>query len=181
MSASQNSLKARFCFIQPLLVLEAGQNFMWITKYCKGLIFKNHKILFFFSFFLMLPLVCLNLEDLHFHVFLALIVSSGTFLTCSSSFLCFSAKLMTSCLTLRNLLGSPANKCAVRRAHDSSLSYYTGQSLTRTLVFLPLMICLIIGIAAPAVLGTWRGLLAAPRDVRGDEGGGMGALESPAL
>lgn len=129
----------------------------------------------------MLPLVCLNLEDLHFHVFLALIVSTGTFLTCSSSFLCFSAKLMTSCLTLGNLLGSPANKCAVRRAHDSSLSYYTGQSLTRTLVFLPLKICLIIGIATPAVLGTWRGLLAAPRDVRGGEGGGRGALASPAL
>lgn len=97
--------------------------------------------------------------------FLALIVSTGTFLTCSSSFLYFSAKLMTSCLTLGNLLGSPANKCGVRRAHDSSLSYYTGQSLTRTLVFFPLKICLIIGIAAPAVQGTWRGLLAAPCDV----------------
>lgn len=123
-SASQNSLKARFCFPQPL---ESGQNILWITKDCEGLIFKNHKILFllfFFLFsFLMQPLVRLNLEDLHVHVFLALIVSSGTFLTCSSSFLYFSAKLMTSCLTLANLLGSPANKCGVRRAHDSSLSY----------------------------------------------------------
>lgn len=88
-------------------------------------------------------------------------------------------QLMTSCLTLRNLLGSPANKCAVRGAHERSLSHYAGQSLTRTLVFLPLKICLIIGIATPTVVGTWRGLLAAPRSVTGDVGDGRGALESP--
>lgn len=91
------------------------------------------------------------------------------------------AQLMTSCLTLRNLLGSPANKCAARGAHESSLSHYAGQSLTRTLVFLPLKICLIIGIATPTALGTWRGSLAAPRDVLGDVGDGRGALESPVL
>lgn len=93
----------------------------------------------------------------------------------------FAAQLVTSDLTLRNLLGSPANKCAVRGACESSLSHYAGQSLTGTLVFLPLKICLIIGIATPTALGTWRGLLVAPRDIPGDVGHGGGALERPVL
>lgn len=92
------------------------------------------------------------------------------------------ARLMTSCLTLPSLLGSPANKCGVRGAQESSLSHYAGQSLTKTLVFLPLKICLIIGIATPTVLDTWRGSLAAPWDVPGDAGDGEGGFrESSAV
>lgn len=135
----------------------------------------------------MLLLLYLNLKVLHFYVFLALIVKCWN-LPCLwlQLFLFFSkaeitAQSMTSCLTLRNLLGSLANKYAVRGARERSLSHYTGQSLTRTLVFLSLKICLIIGIATPTALGTWRGSLAAPCDVLGDVGDGRGVLESPVL